>query len=33
MKRTFSTVAAFAGFLISCAVFAAVALGAVGFFD
>jgi len=33
MKRTISTVAAFAGFLVSCAVFAAVALGFFGFFD
>ena len=33
MKRTFETLAAFAGFLVSCAVFAAVALGFFGFFD
>ena len=33
MKRTLSTVAALAGFLVSCAIFAAVALGFFGFFD
>ena len=33
MKRTLSTVAAFAGFLVTCAIFAAVALGFLGFFD